>query len=190
MRKINKCPFCGRSNPENSIFCAYCGKKMSEQVALNSSQTDLETTFKQSIFKIKQQVSKFISNLESKVEDSASISFVNKQRILNLLNQVQFQDQREFDKDNKELFSWVEKVEKAISGEKCIICLQDFVVKEGEKLNVILCPSCNYAGHPNHFIAWLDTRKNCPMCRSNLSKENLLRGYLELKNNQLIFVKI
>ncbi len=188
MRKIKKCPFCERSIPDSSVFCAYCGKNISKQEE-RTYQSNFETGFQNSLSRIKKQISNFIFSLETKVGTSESLSFVNKQRILNILKQLQVQDQRQTEEEKEELSLWAEKVEEAISGNKCIICLQEFVVNEGEKLNVILCPSCNYAGHPNHFITWLDTKSNCPMCRGELTKKSLLRGFLELKEEQLIFTK-
>ena len=108
---------------------------------------------------------------------------------MNVLNQLQIQDKQEGGVDQAELNQWAEKVEKAISGNKCIICLQEFKVDTKDQVKVILCPFCNYAGHPNHFITWLDERNACPMCRSALSKNNLLRGVLEIKDEQLVFTQ-
>ena len=191
MRQIITCPFCNKSNPDNSIFCAYCGKKIAGEN--NDSDriipSNLEVRFRNSLQRIKKQVANFISGLETKIEDSETLSFVNKQRILNILNQIQFQDQKEMGVTEEELTSWAENVEAAISGDKCIICLQEFDVKDNEQFKVILCPSCNYAGHPNHFLTWLDTKNTCPMCRGNLTKKNLVRGYLEWRDEQLIFKK-
>ncbi|MCE7740864.1 MAG: hypothetical protein GOP50_00270 [Candidatus Heimdallarchaeota archaeon] len=186
---MKSCPFCERSIPEISVFCAYCGKKVKDIEVSESKQSNFESGFQKSLKKMKKQVSTFVSGLNTKVENSESLSFVNKQRILGILNQLQIQDQRELSEDKEELAIWVEKVEEAISGDKCIICLQEFEVKENEELNVILCPSCNYAGHPNHFITWLDTKNNCPMCRSELTKKSLLRGHLTIKEEQLTFIQ-
>ncbi len=185
MNQIKPCPFCERSIPDISAFCCYCGKDVRrvEQPKLKKTNLDLQ----KSIGKLKKQAISFISNLETKVENSTSLSYVNKQRVLNILNQFQYKEKGELEGDPEELSEWVKKVEEAISGEKCIICLQEFVIKEKEQLNVILCPHCNYAGHPNHFITWLDTRKKCPMCRSDLDKDSLLRGYLSEKDEKLVF---
>ena len=115
------------------------------------------------------------------------MSFVNKQRILNLLNQFQDKDKTEIVQEAPEISEWVTYVEEAISGEKCIICLQDFKIYEQEETKVILCPECNYAGHVKHFIDWLDKKKSCPMCRSELEKSKLLRGYLTIRDEKIVF---
>ena len=106
------------------------------------------------------------------------------------MNQLQIKDQDSSQGNSEEISEWVKKVEEAISGNKCIICLQEFKVEENRRLNVILCPFCNYAGHPNHFITWLDSKKNCPMCRSQLTKDSLLKGYLSTKEDKLVFTQI
>ncbi len=115
------------------------------------------------------------------------MSYVNKQRVLNILNQFQNKDQTEIVQEASEISEWATYVEEAISGEKCIICLQDFKANDQERTKVILCPNCNYAGHVKHFIDWLDKKKSCPMCRSELDKEKLLRGFLTKKDEKLVF---
>ena len=189
MIQIRQCPFCERSIPEVSVFCPYCGKRIKDIQNTTDISSNLETGWQKSLKKIKRQVSTFIGSLEKKVENSNSFSYVNKQRILNLLNQLQFQEQNDIKEDANELSDWVKKVEEAISGDKCIICLQKFEIIGEEKLSVALCPSCNYAGHPNHFRTWLETKNSCPMCKSELSKSNLLYGYLNVKDEQMIFTQ-
>ncbi|MHA1199748.1 MAG: RING finger domain-containing protein [Candidatus Heimdallarchaeaceae archaeon] len=186
---MKSCPFCDRSIPDVSVFCAYCGKKIKDVEISSPNSANFETGFQKSLKRIKKQVSTFVSSLEKKVESSDSFSYVNKQRILNLLNQLQVQDKKELEGDKEELSTWAEKVEEAISGDKCIICLQEFKVKEDEKVKVTLCPSCNYAGHPNHFTTWLDTKNTCPMCRGELTKKSLLRGSLTMKEEQMMFIQ-
>jgi len=145
------------------------------------------TSIQKSLIGLKLQTSKFLSKLEQKVENSQSMSFVNKQRVLNLLNQFQGKDKTEIAEEAPEISEWAAYVEEAISGDKCIICLQDFRSDEQKETKVILCPECNYAGHVKHFLDWLDKKKLCPMCRSELDKKRLLRGILTAKEEKLVF---
>ncbi|MHA1483421.1 MAG: RING finger domain-containing protein [Candidatus Heimdallarchaeaceae archaeon] len=192
MSEKKRCKFCSRQIPLSSVFCPYCGNSIvKKQKVKKDSDTFSEklTTGLQKSFKaIRKQVSIFLEKAEEKVEKSESISFVNKEKILNVLHQVQQKDPNESNKEEvRELSSWARKVEEAISGEKCIICLQKFDVKNKEKLGVILCPNCNYAGHPKHFEDWLKEKETCPLCRSELKRSNLVRGTLTYKGEELVF---
>ena len=147
----------------------------------------LGKSFQKSVSSFKQQASKFLANLEQKVDNSKSLSFVNKQRITNLLNQFQDKNQIELAEKTAEISEWATLVEEAISGEKCIICLQDFKIDNQIETKVILCPECNYAGHVKHFIDWLDKKNSCPMCKSELDKSKLLRGFLTIRDDKMVF---
>lgn len=189
MRQITGCPFCNKQIPDVSVFCPYCGKRIAEAEAKQTPTSHFEVGIQKTLEKVKNQVSSWVINLEKKIEDSDTINYANKQGLLNILNQLQFVDRSELEQQGEDLTEWADKIEQAISGEKCIICLQEFKIKESGKLAVVLCPSCKYAGHPNHFFTWLETKNTCPMCRTKLTKNNLVKGYLELKENQLIFKK-
>ena len=88
----------------------------------------------------------------------------------------------------KDLEDWVQLIEKTISGDKCIICLQDFNIDNEKQVEVDLCPNCNYAGHSNHFHLWLEQKSSCPICRVELKDENLLKGNLIRKNDEIVFL--
>ena len=192
MSENKRCKFCSREIPLVSDFCPYCGNRISKEQKvkkdIDTSSEKLNTGLQKSFQAIKKQVAIFLEKAEKKVEKSESISFVNKAKILNVLHQVQQKDPKETNKEEaKELSSWARKVEEAISGEKCIICLQEFDFKDKEKLGVILCPHCNYAGHPKHFEDWLKEKETCPLCRSELKRSNLVRGTITYKKEELVF---
>ncbi len=192
MSDTKRCKFCSRGVPSVSDFCPYCGNRIAKEQKLKKD-TDtfsekLTTGLQKSFKAIKKQVTIFLEKAEEKIENSESISFVNKGKILNVLHQIQQKDPKETNKEEaKELSSWARKVEEAISGEKCIICLQKFDFKDKEKLGVILCPHCNYAGHPKHFEDWLKEKETCPLCRTELQRSNLVRGSLTYKGEELVF---
>jgi hypothetical protein len=186
---IQTCPFCSKEIPDISFFCSFCGKRIREETEENELNVSerVVMSIQKSLNGLKLQTSKFLTKLEQKVDSSQSMSFVNKQRILNLLDQIQGRDRIEIKQEAPEISEWVTYVEEAISGEKCIICLQDFETSAETKTRVILCPECNYAGHVKHFLDWLDKKKSCPMCRSELHREKLLRGFLSVKGKNIVF---
>ncbi|MCK4895505.1 MAG: hypothetical protein KAS47_01750 [Candidatus Heimdallarchaeota archaeon] len=192
MSENKRCKFCSRQIPLASVFCPYCGnsivKKQKVKKDTDTFSEKLTTGLQKSFKAIKKQVTIFLEKAEEKIENSESISFVNKEKILNVLHQVQQKDPKKTNKEEaRELSSWARKVEEAISGEKCIICLQQFNFKDKEKLGVILCPHCNYAGHPKHFEDWLKEKETCPLCRSELKLSSLVRGTLTYKEEELVF---
>lgn len=188
---IISCPFCKKELPDESVFCAYCGKKIREEI-INFTQetlsTKIEKRFHRTLETFRRGFYSLLSNLEKRIEKSTSISYVNKERIVNTIRQFKVTSTDEYNEEEKEeIREWAKFVEEAISGNKCIICLQEFDLKEKEKLAVILCPNCNYAGHPKHFEDWLSEKSACPMCRSELDKKSLVKGYLSIKEEQLVF---
>ncbi|MBY9000585.1 MAG: hypothetical protein KGD64_06710 [Candidatus Heimdallarchaeota archaeon] len=192
MSEKKRCKFCSRQIPLESVFCPYCGNRnVKEQKEIKEGDAlseKISAGIQKSLKSIKKQVSSFLQKAEEKVEQSESISFVNKEKVLNVLHQLQQKTPKETDgEEAKELSNWAKKVEEAISGEKCIICLQDFDLRDKKKLGVILCPNCNYAGHPKHFEDWLKEKESCPLCRSELKKKDLVRGILTYKEEELVF---
>ncbi|MHA1552759.1 MAG: RING finger domain-containing protein [Candidatus Heimdallarchaeaceae archaeon] len=189
MVSIKSCPFCGKEILDISFFCSFCGKQVKEETDENELRVSerIGKSFQKTVSSFKQQAAKLLANLEQKVDNSTSLSFVNKQRISNLFNQFQDKDQIEIAEATPEISEWATLVEEAISGEKCIICLQEFKIDDQIETKVILCPECNYAGHVKHFIDWLDKKKTCPMCRSELDKSKLLRGFLTTKDGKMVF---
>lgn len=113
---------------------------------------------------------------------------MNKDKVANALNKFKGKINVKTNENKvSEIQEWAKFVDEAISGDKCIICLQPFEIEKGEKIDVILCPNCSYAGHPDHFVTWLKKKSSCPMCREKLSKTTLEHGFLENKNNELVF---
>jgi len=189
---IISCPFCKKNLPDESVFCAYCGKKIREEATTENFKepftTKIEKRFQRTLETFRRGFYTLLSNLEQRIENSTSISYVNREKILNTIKQFKLSTTDEYNEQEKEeIREWAKFVEEAISGNKCIICLQEFELKEQEKLAVILCPNCNYAGHPKHFEDWLVEKSSCPMCRSDLNTESLVKGYLSLKEKQLVF---
>ncbi len=189
---IISCPFCKKKLPEESVFCAYCGKKIREETTGNDMKepfaSKIEKRFQRTLETFRRGFSSFLSNLEQRIQNSASISYVNKEKIVSTIRQFRVDSTEEYDEQEKEeIREWAKFVEEAISGNKCIICLQEFDLKEKDKLAVILCPNCSYAGHPKHFEDWLTEKSSCPMCRSELDKGSLVKGYLSYKEKQLVF---
>ncbi|NPD89229.1 MAG: hypothetical protein HGN29_10935 [Asgard group archaeon] len=136
----------------------------------------------------RKQFTSFLGNLEEQVQNSNSLSYVNKDKVANALNKFKGKISVKTNESKvNEIQEWAKFVDEAISGDKCIICLQPFEIEKKEKIDVILCPNCSYAGHPDHFIKWLKKKSSCPMCREKLSKSTLEHGFLENKNNELVF---
>ncbi len=122
------------------------------------------------------------------MQNSNSLSYVNKDKVANALSTFKGKiNVKTNEKKVNEIQEWAKFVDEAISGDKCIICLQPFEIEKEEKIDVILCPNCSYAGHPDHFVTWLKKKSSCPMCREKLSKATLEHGFLENKNNELVF---
>ena len=192
MSEKKRCKFCSRQIPTESVFCPYCGNRLIKQQKERKDESTftgkISAGVQKSLQAIRKQVNIFLQKAEKKVQDSDSISFVNKEKILNVLHQIQQKDSKSTNKENaSELTSWAKKVEEAISGNKCIVCLQEFDLFDKENLDVLLCPNCSYAGHPKHFQDWLKEKETCPMCRSELQKDSLIKGILEIKNEELVF---
>ncbi|MFW9853082.1 MAG: RING finger domain-containing protein [Candidatus Thorarchaeota archaeon] len=188
---IISCPFCKKELPDASVFCAYCGKKIREETIDYTKEpfsAKIEKGFQRTLETFRRGFYSLLSNLERRIENSTSISYVNKEKIMNTIRQFKVASTDEYNEQEKEeIKEWAKFVEEAISGSKCIICLQEFDLKDKEKIAVILCPSCSYAGHPKHFEDWLSEKSSCPMCRSELDKKSLVKGYLSLKEKQLVF---
>ncbi len=188
---IISCPFCEKELPDESEFCAYCGKRIREETIdyiKEPLSTKIEKRFQRTLETFRRGFYSLLSNLEQRVENSTSISYVNKEKIVNTIRQFKVTSTDEYNEEEKEeIREWAKFVEEAISGNKCIICLQEFDMKDKEKLAVILCPNCSYAGHPKHFEDWLTEKSSCPMCRSELDKKSLVKGFLSIKEKQLVF---
>ena len=59
---------------------------------------------------------------------------------------------------------------------KCPTCLEPLV---SDSKNYIVTTSCGHLFHTNCVRGWIDRgNKTCPQCRSNISKDKLLRIYL------------
>ena len=191
MRGITTCKFCSKEIPSRSVFCPYCGKQVKIPETPPKKPKKLGDKISEGIQKsvkgFRNQLNFFLANLQENVNNSQSLSFVNKQKIVNVLHQLQGSETIETQQNSKEISEWAKSVEEAISGDKCIICLQKFNLKEDEKLEVNVCPHCNYAGHPKHFDTWLDTRTSCPMCREEVTKKTVVHGILSLKGEELVF---
>ena len=191
MSGISICKFCSKEIPTRSIFCPYCGKQVKVPEEPKQKKKNLGEKIGEEIQKsmkgFKNQVNIFLSNLQENVAHSQSLSYVNKQKIMNVLQQLQGTDNIQTQESSEEISEWAKSIEEAISGDKCIICLQKFDLKEDEKLEVSVCPSCNYAGHPKHFDTWLEKRTSCPMCREEVTKKTVVHGILSLKGEELVF---
>lgn len=191
MSGIATCKFCSKEIPARSIFCPYCGKQVKVPKAPKKKPQKLGDKIggeiQKSVKGFKNQVNMFLSNLQNNVNNSQSLSFVNKQKIINVLQQLQGKGGIETHESSAGISEWAKSIEEAISGDKCIICLQKFELKEDEKLEVSVCPSCNYAGHPKHFDTWLEKKASCPMCREEVTKKTVIHGILSLKGEDLVF---
>ncbi|KAG6507287.1 E3 ubiquitin-protein ligase Os04g0590900-like [Zingiber officinale] len=53
----------------------------------------------------------------------------------------------------------------AVHGTVCAVCLSEFL--EAERLRLL--PKCGHAFHLPCIDAWLSSRSNCPLCRSNIA---------------------
>ena len=73
--------------------------------------------------------------------------------------------------DKKSLFSWVsiDDINK-LDPEKrnCVICLEDF--KSGEKATLL---PCVHLFHKNCIKNWLKSKNSCPICKFELTRENI-----------------
>jgi len=191
VRGIVSCKFCSKEIPNRSIFCPYCGKQVKVPKTPKKKPQKLSGKIGEGIQKsvkgFKNQVNIFLSNLQDNVNSSQSLSYVNKQKIMNVLQQLQGKNGNETQESSAEISEWAKSIEEAISGDKCIICLQEFDLKEEDKLEVSVCPHCNYAGHPKHFDTWLEKRTSCPMCREEVTKKTVVHGILSLKGEDLVF---
>lgn len=196
MIEISQCRFCEREIPSESKFCPYCGGEAPIYKPLIHGATSIiskiKSSYAESAPKIKEKMTEIISHLDKNIKTADWIpQFVNKQKIQNILQNLQKKVKLEKDRNQaKNLEDWVQHIEKAISGDKCIICLQEFNVDDEKQVEVDLCPNCNYAGHSNHFHLWLEQRSSCPICRAELKDENMLKGNLIRKNDEIFFVRI
>ncbi len=195
------CKFCSRNIPDRSIFCPYCGKQVKIQKKAKAKPQKkakgkpqkigekIGESLQKSMKGFKGQVNVFLSNLQKSVHNSESLSYVNKQKVVNVLDQLQGKKESESQPSSEEFSEWAKSVEEAISGDKCIICLQKFELKNKEKIEVSVCPNCNYAGHPKHYDTWLEKKSTCPMCRTEITKKTVVHGILSLKGDDLVFSK-
>lgn len=194
MIEISQCRFCEREIPSESKYCPYCGCETPIYKPLIHGATSIISKIKSSYIesapKIKEKLAEIISKFDKDIKSVNWLpSFVNKQKIQNILQNLQKKVELEEDGDQaKELEDWVQHIEKTISGDKCIICLQMFNIDDEKPVEVDLCPNCNYAGHSNHFLLWLEQKSSCPICRIDLKDEKLLKGNLIRKNDEIIFV--
>ncbi len=194
MIEISQCRFCERAIPSESKFCPYCGGETPIYKPLKHGATSIismiKASYAESAPKIKEKVAEIISKFDKNINSVNWLpSFVNKQKIQNILQNLQKKVEVEEDRNQaKDLEDWVQLIEKTISGDKCIICLQDFNIDNEKQVEVDLCPNCNYAGHSNHFHLWLEQKSSCPICRVELKDENLLKGNLIRKNDEIVFL--
>lgn len=130
--------------------------------------------------------------MEVKLEksDVPILNTANKQVVISALSSLKSKIEPEDEQRIQEVEEWTQNISEAISGEKCIICLQPFNFEKNEKIDVLLCPECKYAGHPEHFKTWLNERSSCPMCRTDLEKEKIIEGFLVSEGDELIFSNI
>ncbi len=186
------CKYCFRSIPDNSVFCPYCGRRNPIGTGIVDDILGITDVIKkkveENIPEAKKQFSSFLSTLSSKTESAKLPNFIKKDKIVSVLNDLREKIGTETDSEKVEEYtSWANLIEKSISGESCIVCLQPFNVKPSERLDVRLCPSCHYAAHTDHFVTWLKNKPVCPICKAEITENDLISGYLELKDEELVF---
>ncbi|MHA1866943.1 MAG: hypothetical protein ACTSVB_05285 [Candidatus Heimdallarchaeaceae archaeon] len=52
----------------------------------------------------------------------------------------------------------------------CIIC--NGLIKKGQDL--LECPNCENVGHKEHMLKWISIKEECPICKTQISKRNLV----------------
>jgi len=52
----------------------------------------------------------------------------------------------------------------------CIIC--NGLIKRGQE--VLECPNCENVGHKEHMRKWISIKEECPICKTQISKRNLI----------------
>ena len=197
MAQIKECPFCRRSIPQESIFCPYCGERISN---INNTQrhvsgldriiTKVSSLIERSIPGLQEQLVNAISNLERSLQDSTLPTFLDKTKIERVLQKLKSNIASEQSSATLEEYNtYTSFVKKAISGDKCIVCLQPFNLQVNESTDVALCPNCSFAAHREHFVTWLQERNICPMCRAEIKLQNLIIGRLVNSGDDLIFEK-
>lgn len=198
MTKIKRCPYCFRNIPDESIYCPYCGRQVERSEQHASNQDELAPVSKligkvtEIIERTKPTIQKHLLNainsIEKNIQSGSFPRFIDQQKVQQILNNLRTNISSEQDQATlKEYKSYADFVSKAISGDKCIVCLQEFKIEENERIEVALCPNCSFAAHRDHFFTWLNERSMCPMCRTEINKQNLIIGYLIKDNEQLIF---
>ncbi len=137
--------------------------------------------------KVREFSADVLSDIKKYVEESKEVpSFVNRNKVSIALGDLIRNIEVEKDENKRgELMAQATRIEQALSGEKCIICLQNFEFKEN--VPVSLCPNCNYAGHRDHFSSWIRQRPTCPICKADLTSSPLILGHLIQKDDTLLF---
>ncbi len=115
-------------------------------------------------------------------------SFVNRAKISTTLDSLIDKIQQENDSQKvREYQAWANLIEESISGNKCIVCLQEFSFTNVTSINVLLCPNCNYAAHRDHFTTWLQHKNVCPICKAEINRPDLSSGLLTLNEDEIVF---
>jgi len=195
------CRNCKRIIPPNANFCPYCG--ISNPLSNNKFRSifkgfggTIENLYDQLISKLDSyipmlsvKIQQVLRQLEDKIIHTSTPNFVNKNKVLAVLREIRGNLKSNYSKEaENEARLYSSYVEQTISGDRCIICLKTFDTKDGKKISVYACPNCHYAGHRDHFMAWLEEKKICPLCRAEISQKDLIKGYIIEKDSKLILV--
>ncbi|MHA1116379.1 MAG: zinc-ribbon domain-containing protein [Candidatus Heimdallarchaeum aukensis] len=186
-----RCKYCNKIIPDEAEFCPYCGKKKPIRKIVGEIE-DITKKVREKIEKriptIRKQALEILDRLSSKAKQASLPDFVDRTKVISILNDLKAKLDTETDQSKIQEYSeWANLIEQTISGENCIICYQPFDIHKDGHLDVSLCPSCHYAAHVNHFEAWLDKKAVCPICKASISKNQLVRGYIQHKEGEIVF---
>ncbi|UJG43534.1 MAG: zinc-ribbon domain-containing protein [Candidatus Heimdallarchaeum endolithica] len=186
-----RCKYCYRTIPDEAEFCPYCGKERPIRKIVGEIEgitKKVKAKIEKRIPTLRKQALEILERLSSKAKQASFPGFVDRSKVITILNDLKSKLDAETDQSKiREYSEWANLIEQTISGENCIICYQPFDIHDGEHLDVSLCPSCHYAAHNNHFEAWLDKKAICPICKASISKNQLVKGYIQLKEGELVF---
>lgn len=146
--------------------------------------------FRKAVPKIKEETADFLKQVKNTMNSSKRVpSFVNRGKISATLDSLVDKIQHEKDSQKvREYQAWANLIEESISGNKCIVCLQEFSFASGATaINVLLCPNCNYAAHKDHFNTWMQHKNVCPICKTEINMVDLRSGLLTLKEAEIVF---
>ncbi|MHA1302768.1 MAG: hypothetical protein ACTSQE_01135 [Candidatus Heimdallarchaeaceae archaeon] len=185
------CKYCFRSIPDESQYCPYCGKRAplgKVMYNLRDLSRKVKQKIEENIPEAGAQFSNFLADLTQRTQKAKLPSFVKKDKVVGILQDLQQKLDVETDKKKvQEYTTWANIIEQSISGENCIVCLQPFDLSNKQPLEVMLCPSCHYAAHTDHFLTWVRNRPLCPICKTEVTDKDLVPGHLSLKDNELVF---